>query len=63
MTPARQQFEKLFGHLGLLTSDAAWLVFLAGWNASLTKASQDFERMPFGDTSTSTSVYLKNLQE
>ena len=43
MTPARQQFEQAFGDLGLRDSDAAWLVFLAGWNAALTKASQDFE--------------------
>jgi hypothetical protein len=63
MTPAREQFEKLFGHLGLLTSDAAWLVFLAGWNAALTKASDDFQKMPFGDTSASSSAYLKGLQE
>jgi hypothetical protein len=63
MTPAREQFELLFGDLGLKDADAAWLVFLAGWNAALTKASQDFERMPFGDTSDSTAIYLKGLQE
>jgi hypothetical protein len=63
MTQARHQFEKLFGDLGLKDSDAAWLVFLAGWNAALTKASQDFELMPFGDTSDSTAIYLKGLQE
>lgn len=63
MTPARHQFEQAFGDLGLRDSDAAWLVFLAGWNSALTKASQDFERMPFGDTSDSTAIYLKGLQE
>lgn len=63
MTHARDQFENLFSDLGLKDSDAAWLVFLAGWNAALTKASQDFERMPFGDTSDSTAIYLKGLQE
>lgn len=63
MTQARHQFEKLFGHLGLSESDAAWFVFLAGWNAALIKASDDFEKMPFGDTSDSISIYLKGLKE
>lgn len=63
MTPARHQFEQAFGDLGLKDSDAAWLVFLAGWNAALTKASDDFNRMPFGDTSDSVSIYLRDLKE
>lgn len=63
MTPARHQFEQAFGDLGLKDSDAAWLVFLAGWNAALTKASDDFKRMPFGDTSDSVSIYLRDLKE
>ena len=63
MTTARQQYEQAFGDLGLRDSDAAWLVFLAGWNAALTKASDDFKRMPFGDTSDSVSIYLRDLKE
>lgn len=63
MTPAREQFDRLYADLGLSQSDAAWLVFLSGWNSALASAAQNFERMPFGDTSASTSVYLKGLQE
>ncbi len=63
MTPARHKFEQAFGDLGLKDSDAAWLVFLSGWNASLSKASDDFKRMPFGDTSDSVSIYLRDLKE
>lgn len=63
MTTAREQFEKLYADLGLSQSDAAWLVFLSGWNASLSKASDDFKRMPFGDTSDSVSIYLRDLKE
>ena len=30
---ARQAFEKLYGHLLLSGKDAAWNVFLSGWEA------------------------------
>ena len=33
MEAARQAFEKLYGHLLLSGKDAAWNVFLSGWEA------------------------------
>jgi hypothetical protein len=63
MTTAREQFEKLYGHLGLATSDAAWFVFLSGWNCALEQTAKEFERLPFGDTATSTATYIRNNKE
>lgn len=60
---ARQLFEKLYGDFGLKPTDAAWLVFLSGWNGALEQAAKDFESMPFGDTATSTAAYLRNYRE
>ena len=62
-TPARDLFDKLYGDFGLKPTDAAWLVFLSGWNGALEQAAKDFERMPFGDTAASTAAYLRNHRE
>ena len=31
--PARQAFDRLYGHLNLSSADAAWHVFKSGWDA------------------------------
>lgn len=62
-TPARDLFDKLYGDFGLKPTDAAWLVFLSGWNGALEQAAKDFERMPFGDTAASVAVFLRDKRE
>jgi hypothetical protein len=62
-TPARHLFEKLYGDFGLKPTDAAWLVFLSGWNGALEQAAKEFESMPFGDTAASTAAYLRDHRE
>lgn len=60
---ASQLFEKLYGDFGLKPTDAAWLVFLSGWNGALEQAAKDFEQMPFGDTASSTAAFLREKRE
>jgi hypothetical protein len=53
--------------LGLTANDAAWLVFLSGWNAALERASSQLEsnlNTPFGeDTVSSFAVYVRGIRE
>ena len=66
-TPSRAIFEKLYAEMGLTTNDAAWLVFLSGWNGALERASNQLRNnfdTPFGkDTVDSFAVYVKDLSE
>lgn len=66
-TPARAIFEKLYADMGLTANDAAWLVFLSGWNGALERASsqlRDNFDTPFGkDTVDSFAAYVKDLSE
>jgi hypothetical protein len=66
-TPARTVFEQLYAELGLTANDAAWLVFLSGWNAALERASSQLEsnlNTPFGeDTVSSFAVYVRGIRE
>ncbi len=66
-TPARAVFEKLYAEMGLTANDAAWLVFLSGWNAALERASsqlRDNFNLPFGkDTVDSFACYVKDISE
>lgn len=60
---ARELFEKLYGDFGLKPTDAAWLVFLSGWNGALEQAAKEYEQMPFGDNAASVAVFLRDKQE
>lgn len=66
-TPARAMFEKLYAEMGLTTNDAAWLVFLSGWNASLERAAfkltHDFQHSFGPDTMHSVAVFVKDHRE
>lgn len=66
-TPARAVFEKLYGELGLTDNDAAWLVFLSGWNAGLERSADQMRvnfATPFGkDTVDSFACYVKDQRE
>ena len=59
---ARKAFEALYNQFQLSDSDAAWIVFKNGWDAALDEAANQFEQMPFGDTSASFSAYAKGLK-
>lgn len=61
-TKARKAFEALYNQFQLSDSDAAWIVFKNGWDAALDEAANQFEQMPFGDTSASFSAYAKGLK-
>lgn len=64
MTPARLEFERLFGHLGLMTSDAAWLVFLNGWNCATDAAIDKVMDFPFEpDTQASFALHIGGIKE
>lgn len=64
MTPARLEFERLFGHLGLMSSDAAWLVFLNGWNCAADRAVTLIQEFPFEpDTKASFSIHIGRIKE
>lgn len=60
---AREIFEKLYGDFGLKPTDAAWLVFLSGWNGALEQAAKEYEQMPFGDSAASVAVFLRDKRE
>lgn len=66
-TPARAIFEKLYAEMGLTANDAAWLVFLSGWNGALERAAsqlRDNFDAPFGqDTVDSFAVYVRDIRE
>jgi hypothetical protein len=66
-TPARTVFEKLYAEMGLTANDAAWLVFLSGWNGALERAAsqmQDNFTTPFGeDTVDSFAVFVRDQRE
>jgi hypothetical protein len=66
-TPARTVFEKLYAEMGLTANDAAWLVFLSGWNAALERTAsqmQDNFTTPFGeDTVDSFAVFVRDQRE
>ena len=66
-TPARALFEKLYGDFGLKPTDAAWLVFLSGWNGALERAASQLQcnfHQPFGqDTVDSFAVYVRDIRE
>ena len=40
--PARQAFDRLYGHLNLSAEDAAWHVFKSGWDAREQPAPAQF---------------------
>jgi hypothetical protein len=64
MTPARLEFERLFRDMGLATSDAAWLVFLNGWNCGVDRAVTQINKFPFEpDTKASFSIYIGEIKE
>lgn len=66
-TPARAIFEQLYAEMGLTANDAAWLVFLSGWNGALERAASQLENnfnTPFGeDTVSSFAVYVRDIRE
>jgi len=59
----KQAFDRLFGMYELKNSDAAWHVFSVGYRTALAEAAKRVQAMPFGDTSDSLAVYLKNIIE
>ncbi len=64
MTPARLEFERLFRDMGLATSDAAWLVFLNGWNCAADHAVAKVSEFPFEpDTKASFSMHIGGIKE
>ena len=64
MTPARLEFERLFRDMGLATNDAAWLVFLSGWNCGVDRAVTQINKFPFEpDTKASFSIYIGEIKE
>lgn len=64
MTPARLEFERLFGNLGLMSSDAAWFVFLNGWNGAADRAVTLIQEFPFEpDTRASFSMHIGGIKE
>ena len=64
MTPARLEFERLFRDLGLSTNDAAWLVFLNGWNCAADRAVTLIQEFPFEpDTRASFSMHIGGIKE
>ena len=66
-TPARAVFEKLYADMGLTANDAAWLVFLSGWNAALEGAAWNLAnnfKHSFGpSTMDSVAAYVKDHRE
>lgn len=66
-TPAREQFERLYAEMGLTANDAAWLVFLSGWNGALERAASQLQNNftpSFGpDTVDSFAVYVRDHRE
>lgn len=64
MTPARLEFERLFRDMGLATSDAAWLVFLNGWNCAADRAVTLINEFPFEpDTQASFALHIGGIKE
>lgn len=66
-TPARAEFEKLYGEFGLKPTDAAWLVFLSGWNGALERAASQMQlnfATPFGkDTVDGFAAFTRDQRE
>lgn len=62
MGKMKQHFMATFGE-DLSPQDAAERVYTHGWNAALEEAAKQVEAMPFGDTSASFAIFLRNLKE
>lgn len=58
----KQHFMSTFGD-DLSPNDIAERVYTQGWNTALEEAAKQIEQMPFGDTSASFAIFLRNLKE
>jgi len=55
-------FTQDFGDI-FAVNDIGERVYQCGWNAALEDAAKQIEKMPFGDTSASFAVFLRNMKE
>ncbi len=58
----KDNFTQDFGDI-FAVNDIGERVYQCGWNAALEDAAKQIEKMPFGDTSASFAVFLRNMKE